>query len=73
MLFKFHALIPAKSFARIVFTGTLIWLFSLAMGDWAGLLMIAKAIALCLAYIIILVLLKEIGRRDFRVLLKMLR
>ena len=72
VLYKFGALIPAKSFAKITVAGIIMWLVSLAMGEWTGLIMVAKAFILCLAYFAVLLLLRELDRRDFHVLLKMM-
>ena len=73
VLFKFKSLMPAKSLVKIVFAGIVIFVLSEAMGSWTGLLVMAKAVLLGLAYLAILAVSKEFGKKELGVFLSMIR
>jgi len=72
VLFKFKALVPLNSFLKIAFASLLVYAISF---NWplAGVLLLGKYIVLLGVYAIVLLLLRELSKRDLDIALNVVR
>ncbi len=70
---KFGALMPVTSLLRIAFCSGLIYAASIAFTPESKVLIVGKLVALCIVYVIALVVVREIGRDDLADVKKVLK
>jgi stage V sporulation protein B len=73
LLTRFGALIPLRSLARIAGCSAIIYALSLAYTPASKVVIVVKLAVLCLLYVIVLIVSREVGRDELRLLQRVMK